>query len=293
MTALIASDLDRTLIYSRRFFDTPPPTHQCVEIYRDEPISYMTPTAADLLRQLSSHNLVVPTTTRTTAQYTRITLPGAPYRYAITSNGGTLLIDGAPDPQWTRTVAARIRAGGPPLPHILAELRTRIDDSWVHNLRTAEELFCYLVVDEATLPTDFIPQWQQWCTPRGWTVSQQGRKIYTVPQSLCKAKAVAALHHRLIEAGDLPPGSPILAAGDGALDAAMLELAAAAIRPAHGELHSLDWQRPHLTVSDVTGARAAEDILTWFATQIPTATPPPHHTVQHSIAHPGERKDYR
>ena len=291
MTALIATDLDRTLIYSRRFFDTAPPAHQCVEIYRDEPISYMTSAAADLLRQLTSRHLVVPTTTRTIAQYTRITLPGAPYRYAITSNGGNLLIDGAPDLQWTRTVTARIHAGGPPLTHILAELQTRIDDSWVHNLRTAEDLFCYLVVDEAALPAEFLADWQQWCAPRGWTVSRQGRKIYTVPRSLCKAEAVAALHHRLIDTGELPPESTILAAGDGALDAAMLELAAAAIRPAHGELHTLGWQCPHLTISGATGARAAEDILTWFADNLPraaTATAPP---VQHSNAPVGSRKD--
>ena len=289
MTVLIASDLDRTLIYSRRFFDTNPPAQQCVEIYRDEPISYMTPAAADLLRQLATRHFVVPTTTRTIALYTRITLPGALYRYAITGN---LLIDGAPDSHWAERVAARIRAGGPPLPHILGELQARIDDSWVHNLRTAEDLFCYLVVDETALPTEFVVDWQQWCAPRGWTVSRQGRKIYTVPQSLCKAEAVAALHHRLIDTGDLPPGSPILAAGDGALDAAMLELATAAIRPAHGELHSMGWQRPHLTISDVTGARAAEDILTWFAARTPGATPDSH-SVQHSNAHSGERKDNR
>ncbi|WP_236737420.1 HAD family hydrolase [Mycolicibacterium llatzerense] len=293
MTALIATDLDRTLIYSRRFFDTIPPAHQCVEIYRDEPISYMTPAAADLLRQLTTRHVVVPTTTRTIVQYTRITLPGAPYRYAITSNGGNLLIDGAPDRQWTRTVAARIRAGGPPLTHILAELQTRIDDSWVHNLRTAEDLFCYLVVDEAALPSEFLADWQQWCVPRGWAVSRQGRKIYTVPRSLCKAEAVAALHHQLIDTGELPAEAPILAAGDGALDAAMLELASAAIRPAHGELHTLGWQRAHLTVSNAIGARAAEDILAWFTARMSDATPDPHRPVQHNNAHLGERKDNR
>ena len=293
MTALIASDLDRTLIYSRRFFDTIPPANQCVEVYRDEPISYMTPVAAKLLRQLAILHIVVPTTTRTIAQYTRITLPGMPYRYAITSNGGNLIVDGAPDLQWAATVAGRIQAGGPPLPHIMAELQTRIDDSWVYNMRTAEDLFCYLVVDEASLPAAFLADWQQWCAPRGWTVSQQGRKIYTVPQSLCKAEAVAALHHRLVNTGELPPEAPILAAGDGALDAPMLALAAAAIRPAHGELHTLGWQSPHLTVSDVTGARAAEDILAWFAARLTAGTPESHHPVQHSNAHPGERKDNR
>ena len=40
------------------------------------------------------------------------------------------------------------------------------------------------------------------------------------------------------------------------------------------------------------GARAAEDILTWFAARTPGATPDSH-SVQHSNAHSGERKDNR
>lgn len=275
MSALLASDLDRTLIYSRRFFDTPPPAQQCVEVLRGELISYMTARAAELLRDLSARQLLVPTTTRTVEQYTRITLPGAPYRYAITSNGGTILIDGAVDVIWSAAVAARIRAGGPPLPQILTALRARIRDDWVHNLRSAEDLFCYLVVDESTMPVDFLAEWRDWCSLRGWTVSQQGRKIYTVPQALCKSHAVNELHRRLIDTGELPEGAPILAAGDGALDAALLDVAHGAIRPAHGELHALDWRRAHLSVTRSRGARAAEEILTWFNDRVPSDTPSP------------------
>lgn len=288
MTALIASDLDRTLIYSRRFFDSATLPAQCVEIYRDDPISYMTPRAVELLRQLSTQHLVVPVTTRTIAQYARVTLPGSPYRYAITSNGGTILVGGSPDVAWADEMAARIRDSGPPLTDILAELQTRIHDSWVQNLRTAEDLFCYLVVDEAALPTDFVSEWRLWCAPRGWTVSQQGRKIYTVPVPLCKSQAVAELHRRLTESGELPAHTPIVAAGDGALDAKLLELADAAIRPAHGELHSLDWQCPRLHVTADSGAVAAEEILTWFCQQASTTT-----DLTTMCAQQGSRKDIR
>lgn len=273
MTALIASDLDRTLIYSRRFFDTPPPLRQCVEIYEGEPISFMTDQAAESLRRLAAGHLVVPTTTRTVAQYRRITLPGAPFRYAITSNGGNILIDGEPDPLWTSTVAAQISECGPPLTEVMAELQTRIRDSWVRSVRVAEDLFCYLVVDEAALAEDFVTGWRQWCAGRGWAVSQQGRKIYMVPAPLCKSRAVAELHGRLTSSGELPDGAPIVAAGDGALDAGLLELADAAIRPAHGELHALEWHRTHLQVTTRSGARAADEILAWFTDRAATETP--------------------
>lgn len=106
MTSLIATDLDRTLIYSRRFFTNALPEGQCVEIYNGEGISFITREAALALRCLAAGHLVVPTTTRTIAQYERIRLPGGPYRYAITSNGGNILVDGTPDQTWIGTLAA-------------------------------------------------------------------------------------------------------------------------------------------------------------------------------------------
>ncbi len=265
MTALIACDLDRTLIYSDQFFDGAPNARTCVEFYNGSPLSFMTPVAAALLRALASGGLVVPATTRTVAQYHRIELPGSPFRYAVTSNGGNILVDSQPDADWSAAIAARIKDGGAPLPEVLAALRERISEDWVHNLRVAEDLFCYLVVIEHHLPAGFLDEWSQWCASRGWVVSRQGRKIYTVPDALCKSHAVAEVRRRVIDAGALSVQAPLLAAGDGALDAEMLSYADASIRPAHGELHALDWHCEHTAVTTSSGAHAAEEILRWLA----------------------------
>lgn len=263
-TALIASDLDRTLIYSRKFVDDDAVGVQCVETLDGAQISFMTAAAIDALQQLASHQVVVPATTRTVAQYRRVALPGGPYRFAVTSNGGTILVDGQPDPAWSAAVTASVAAGGIALEDVLAALHARISDTWVRSVKVAENLFCYLVVDEAVMPADFVATWQQWCEPRGWKVSQQGRKVYTVPHSLCKSHAVEEVRRRLAAAGELAPDAPVLAAGDGALDAELLLAASAAIRPAHGELHAMGWQAEGLTVTAAPGARAAEEILAWF-----------------------------
>lgn len=263
-TALIASDLDRTLIYSHRFFDTAPNEATCVETLDGEPISFMSTAAMTALEQLAARQLVVPATTRTVAQYQRIALPGGPYRYAVTSNGGTILVDGQPDPVWSATVTAVVAAGGITLEDLLAALRACISDTWVRSVKTAEGLFCYLVVDEATMPADFVTAWQDWCAPRGWKVSQQGRKVYTVPRSLCKSHAVQEVRRRLVVTGELAADAPVLAAGDGALDAELLLAADAAIRPSHGELDAMGWQTDGLTVTAARGAAAAEEILAWF-----------------------------
>ncbi|MFD4292409.1 HAD family hydrolase [Rhodococcus sp. NPDC058505] len=255
------------MIYSRaaagadQFAATAP---VCVEIYDDAPLSYMTAAAHTLLADLTARTVVVPTTTRTPAQYRRIDLPGGPYPYAVTSNGGAVLVDGHPDPVWRQRIDRIVAAAGPPVTAVVDALRTRIDDGWVRSLRTADDLFCYLVVDTAAQPDDFVAAWRAWCAPRGWNVSQQGRKIYTMPNAVTKSAALRDVHDRLVADGALHAGSRVLAAGDGVLDIDLLEHADAAIRPRHGELEDTGWQHPDVAVTAASGIAAGEEILTWF-----------------------------
>lgn len=265
LQALVATDLDRTMIYSRNAFSTTAeiPT-VCVEHLEGAPLSFMTTAAALRMQRLTEPAAVIPTTTRTIKQFTRIQLPGAPWRYAVTSNGGNILVDGVPDMRWRIDIDAKVRAGGATLSEVSAELRGRIDDSWVSKFRIADHLFCYLVVKPKAVPADFLAEWDRWCRDRGWTASQQGRKIYTMPQAVCKSVAVAEVRNRMLAAGELADTARTLAAGDGALDAEMLRAADRAIRPRHGELEQLNWTSPNLTVTKASGILAGEEIVDWF-----------------------------
>ncbi|MGA9870125.1 MAG: HAD family hydrolase [Rhodococcus sp. (in: high G+C Gram-positive bacteria)] len=234
----------------------------CVEMYDGGPLSYMTLTAANRLRALTDSAVVVPTTTRTIEQFERIDLPGAPWRYAITSNGGNILVDGVPDRRW------RERFADIELDMIRGELKSRADGDWVLKRRSADELFCYLVVEPTQVPDGFLTEWSQWCAQRGWNVSQQGRKIYTMPDVVCKSRAVAEVRSRCIDDGVLDTSALTLAAGDGALDAEMLIAADRAVRPRHGELELLNFQQDNLDVTASSGGRAGEEILEWLARQI-------------------------
>ena len=260
---IICVDLDRTLVYSATALDlgTEPPRLVCVEIYNGAPLSYMTERAAELLRTLPAH--VVPTTTRTVEQLARVRLPGPPSRYAIASNGGHLLVDGVPDPAWTALVTARL-AGCAPLAEVESHLRAAAGP-FVLALRVASDLFAYAVVDRAALPDGWVDALAVWCAPRGWTVSLQGRKVYAVPRPLTKSAAALEIRDRL-------GGGPLLAAGDSLLDAELLEVADAAIRPAHGELAEAGFTRDHLTVTDSTGVRAGEEMLAWMHARTTPAT---------------------
>jgi hypothetical protein len=261
---IVCTDLDRTLIYSAVALDLSVPDAQaprllCVEVYRGAPLSYLTETAADLLRELRERTVLVPTTTRTPEQLARVHLPGPPPRYAIASNGGHLLVEGVPDRGWTELVAVRLR-GCAPLAEVEAHLRASAGP-FVTALRVASGMFAYAVVDRNALPDGWVDALASWCDPRGWAVSLQGRKVYAVPRPLTKSAAAAEVRARV-------GGGPLLAAGDSLLDADLLEFADAAIRPAHGELAEAGFTRDHLTVTSSTGVRAGEEVLAWIHARV-------------------------
>ncbi|MFD7895620.1 HAD family hydrolase [Streptomyces sp. NPDC059743] len=270
---LVASDLDRTLIYSAAALQLPMPDAEaprllCVEVYGSKPLSFLTETAAGLLEGLARTTVFVPTTTRTREQYGRVHLPGPAPRFAICANGGHLLVDGVSDPAWQARVADRLADECAPLAEVRAHLLAAADPAWLLKERIAEDLFAYLVVDRTLLPEGWVKELSGWAEGRGWTVSLQGRKIYAVPQPLTKSAAMREVARRT--------GAELtLAAGDSLLDADLLLAADRAWRPGHGELADTGWSAPHVDVLEETGVAAGEEILrrlTLAATATATAT---------------------
>jgi phosphoserine phosphatase len=260
---LVASDLDRTLIYSSAALaltmpDARAPRLLCVEVHEAKPLSYMTETAAALLTELGDTAHFVPTTTRTRKQYQRINLPGPAPEYAICANGGHLLVDGVSDPDWHAAVTARLASECAPLDEVREYLAATADPVWVRKHRVAEDLFAYLVVERELLPEEWVKELAVWAESRGWTVSLQGRKIYAVPKPLTKSAAVREVARRT---GALLT----LAAGDSLLDADLLLAADRGWRPGHGELAEADWTAPAITALPERGVAAGERILREFA----------------------------
>ena len=271
---LVASDLDRTLIYSSAALpltmpDIPPrsnslarevppaPRLLCVEVHESKPLSYMTETAAGLLTGLADRAVFVPATTRTRKQYQRINLPGPAPKYAVCANGGHLLVDGVSDPDWHAGVRARLADECAPLAEVRAHLAASADPAWVRKHRVAEDLFAYLVVERELLPEAWVKDVTAWAQSRGWTVSLQGRKVYAVPRPLTKSAAVREVARRT--------GTVLtLAAGDSLLDADLLLAADRGWRPGHGELADTGWTAPGIGALPERGVLAGERILREF-----------------------------
>ncbi|MET3808108.1 hypothetical protein ABIB25_005135 [Nakamurella sp. UYEF19] len=268
---MVASDLDRTLIYSPSALQLPMedelvPNLVSVEVLEGRPHSFMTMAASRRLAELARQVIFVPTTTRTMAQYLRVRFPGVAPRYAITSNGGNILVDGVPDTNWHRATESAIAECGATLAQVRHELKARSQDDWAIKRRVGDDLFCYIVVEPSKLPDDFVESWTQWCEDRGWRVSVQGRKIYSIPLPLTKERAMLAVARR---AG----AGRVFAAGDGALDAGFLAAADAGIRPPHGELAAVNWHHPTVEIAPRPGVLAGDDMLAWFGARAGLAVP--------------------
>ncbi|MFE5889045.1 HAD family hydrolase [Streptomyces sp. NPDC056462] len=271
MPVLVASDLDRTLIYSAAALaltmpDPRAPRLLCVEVHESKPLSYMTETAAQLLTDLGDAAVFVPTTTRTRKQYQRINLPGPEPKYAICANGGHLLVDGVSDADWNAQVMARLAEQCAPLAEVQDHLMATASPAWVRKHRIAEDLFAYLVVERELLPEEWVKELAVWAENRGWTVSLQGRKLYAVPKPLTKS---AAMHEVARRTG----AELTLAAGDSLLDADLLLAADRGWRPGHGELADTDFTAPTISALPERGVLAGERILREFLKATGTTAP--------------------
>jgi hydroxymethylpyrimidine pyrophosphatase-like HAD family hydrolase len=257
---LVATDLDRTLIYSKGAIEAF--GHSAVELipverHEGKDSSWMTVFAAKTFARLADAAVVVPVTTRTPEQWHRVQLPGRAPRYAITANGGVLLVDGRIDRSWDRVVAAGL-AEVAPLREVWEHASRVCRPEWTVKLRNARGLFCYAVLHRKRLPPGFLAETAAWAADRGWQLSMQGRKLYWVPKSLTKSAAVAEVARR---AGT----SRTLAAGDSLLDADMLEAADRGIVARHGELAASGWRWPTVSVTTASGIQAGAEIVAWLA----------------------------
>lgn len=220
---------------------------------------YMTAAAAAGWSRLAGADLVVPVTTRSVPQYLRLALPGRPPRYAIVSNGACLLVDGVVDARWHRTVTCQIAATAAGFQQVWDKAVGWHADYGFKLVRAVEEFFIYLtVVRREPWLEQLAAEVQVWAEANGWRASLQGRKLYLVPAALDKSVAVAHLAARV-------GADQVFAGGDSLLDAEMLRRADAAIRPSHGELHLVGFTAQHCQVTVESGIAAGDEIISWYA----------------------------
>ncbi|MBN8200167.1 MULTISPECIES: HAD family hydrolase [Bacillaceae] len=253
---MFASDLDRTLIYSNKaladFGQAEEENLIGVERKDGREVAFMTYEALMMLKEVSAHILFVPVTTRTYQQYKRIFLFQDDFNipYTVTSNGANIHYNGKPLEEWSGIVRKRLKAECA----VLEEMMDRSQCLELNGkIKTAENLFFYYILDEqitAAAQEEIVRLTESY----GWRISLQGRKLYFMPNPICKGEAVKFIKNR--EGINI-----VFGAGDSVLDHDFLKFCDFPYVPNHGELAANPALSHPYLISNNLGAAAGEEIL--------------------------------
>lgn len=214
---LFASDLDNTLIYSYRHDIGA--AKRCVEIYQGREISFVTERTHALLKEIKKRVLFVPVTTRTVEQYERIDLGVGVPEYALTCNGGVLLVNGREDDAWYEQSLRLVSDGADALSY--GERLLEQDKNRCFEVRNIRGLFIFTKSEK---PLALIAHLREKLDCEMADVFCNGSKVYIVPKKLKKGAAVLRLKEKL-------KADRIIAAGDSEFDISMLNCADLAFAP--------------------------------------------------------------
>ena len=205
---LLCTDLDNTLIYSYK--------HELgnekrnVELYQGREISFITEKTYELLKKVNQQYQIVPVTTRTVEQYQRIHLGIHPFQYALTCNGGMLLVDGKREDTWYLESRKMTEPAVPAMKKAMEYLEK--DARRKFELRYIEELFVFTKCKEVE---KVIQDLKKLLKEELVEVFSNGEKLYVLPVTLSKGNAVKRLK------AYLEPDC-VIAAGDSEFDKSMV-----------------------------------------------------------------------
>ena len=255
---LFTSDLDRTLIYSNSMMEEYPVAGEVtpVEHKGEEVITFMSQHSIELLQQFNQKHLFVPVTTRALYQYERIhTIANVlKPKFAIVSNGGTILIDGKPDMEWSKLIRRRLASTSLPnedMLKVFAEIR---HESWVERDFYIDDLFYMFHVNKEHIPHTELAEFEKELIGLGWRMFLHGKKLYILPYNLNKAFAVQHLQSYVDY--DIH-----VAAGDSIMDYDMLIQADVGYSPIHGELFEVQGNDLKVKWLNGKGATSTEELM--------------------------------
>lgn len=248
-----ASDLDRTLIFSKRILDSYGSSggEESIERLDGKPISYISPKTKSILKQINEEMLFIPVTTRTIEQYKRIDLFREEIvpEYAITSNGGTILKGGVPLKEWSLYTHQLLKTCTPR--EEVMKKAANLDSGWIKKIKLGDHAFFYIILHPQYFSTERLIELGSLMDRYGWQLSLQDRKLYFIPKVLTKWVAV----HYLCEVLGM---DDIFTAGDSMLDYELIVNATHGIAPLHGEVVET---YPSISHTAVAGIKASEEIV--------------------------------
>lgn len=250
---ILATDLDRTLIYSERFLETVKTSYQQIEIYQDRPISYISLKALMLLDKLARCAHIVPVTTRSLEQYHRIEVfkgNRKPEIYVV-NNGGTIYYQGKEDEAWSNQIKAQIKAMPVGYEEALAAFLSQYKGP-VERYKKSDDLIWLVLGDASHIDFEAVKVFEKQYAESGWRIDVNGRKIYLYPHFINKWAAVRYIKEHYWQ-------EEVIAAGDSLFDYEMVHRADYGIVPKEAWIEKQCGQEVRITQKP--GLEAAEEIL--------------------------------
>lgn len=252
---VFTSDLDRTLIYSKRTIGAQG-NIRCIEQLEGEDLSYMTTRSIELLKEIQNHTHFVPVTTRSQLQYERISVfqNEITPKFAIVANGGIVLKEGKRDQQWDELVAQRLATESVSFEEFKTRFKNiRNSDFFLRELEV-ESLFYMLRINPDKLNMDELTNYMNELSEEGWASFLHGTKFYALPFALTKEAAVAYVLSQI-------DYEEHFAAGDSLMDLGMLKEAKVGFTPLHGEIYAHYKEQVPVQLIAESGATFTEVIL--------------------------------
>lgn len=254
---IFASDLDRTLIYTKKHFENIDINKiRLVEIYNGKEIAFMTNDAVKELKILSKEVYFVPVTTRTVDQYRRINIFQEEIipNFAITSNGGNVLIGDKVDREWKNIVKSKLNNECSSFDDVIFKFNKISSDKWIISKNIADELFYHFMIDENNISLEEMNFLTMELKKENWDVFLHGRKLYLIPCCVNKWDAVEYVKNKIgIDS--------VAASGDSMMDLCMLQNADYSISPSHGEINQKLKKKDFIKFTEKTGILAGEEII--------------------------------
>ena len=208
---ILFTDLDNTLIYSKK---TDIAEKVPVELYNGEINSFMSKYSYELLHKLNEKILIVPITTRTYIQYSRIELGIIP-KYVLCANGGILLKDGIKSDEWYKESLDIVKPSSDEREKAYAFLQK--DKRRKFECRNIDDLFIFTKCDETE---DVVRDLKAILDMTKVEALYNKDKLYIMPKNLNKADTIKRFIREYAT-----EKVQIFAAGDTEFDSGMIELA--------------------------------------------------------------------
>ena len=231
---VVFSDLDRSIIYSKRFLGKDKSELE-IEIYKNENISYISKKTVKLIKQHQKNIEFIPTTTRNIEQFKRIEFSkyDIDFKYAITSNGGNILVNGQIDSEYKDYINQKLK-NSIHIDEIMKLLEEYKNIKGIKKIRKADKI-----------------------KDLNWETYINRTKIYFLPQELKKSTAIKYICDKF-------GYKNTFGIGDSIMDKDMLDFCRSSYLLRHGDLvNSLSKENKYI-ISRECGFRGSEEVLKYI-----------------------------